>query len=87
MLAFCEQTSDEKQAQNASDQVLMEIVLKRLESQTCDIVCRYRLHDQLSLYKGMLMDDLDSGVVDEEMEREDSSIQEKLDMENKGLQQ
>uniref|UniRef100_A0A453LGZ3 Uncharacterized protein n=1 Tax=Aegilops tauschii subsp. strangulata TaxID=200361 RepID=A0A453LGZ3_AEGTS len=27
------------------------------------------------------------GEVDEEMEREDSSIQEKLDMENKGLQQ
>uniref|UniRef100_A0A453LGS9 Uncharacterized protein n=1 Tax=Aegilops tauschii subsp. strangulata TaxID=200361 RepID=A0A453LGS9_AEGTS len=64
----------------------MEIVLKR-----------YRLHDQLSLDKGMLIDDLDSGCqagalkvlseVDEEMEREDSSIQEKLDMENKGLQQ
>ncbi|XP_040246668.1 uncharacterized protein [Aegilops tauschii subsp. strangulata] len=54
----------------------MEIVLKR-----------YRLHDQLSLDKGMLIDDLDSGEVDEEMEREDSSIQEKLDMENKGLQQ
>ncbi|XP_040246665.1 uncharacterized protein [Aegilops tauschii subsp. strangulata] len=75
----------------------MEIVLKRLESQTCDVVCRYRLHDQLSLDKGMLIDDLDSGCqagalkvlseVDEEMEREDSSIQEKLDMENKGLQQ
>ncbi|XP_040246666.1 uncharacterized protein [Aegilops tauschii subsp. strangulata] len=65
----------------------MEIVLKRLESQTCDVVCRYRLHDQLSLDKGMLIDDLDSGEVDEEMEREDSSIQEKLDMENKGLQQ